>query len=417
MNIWLIYPYGSMPGEGLQPDRASMIASALDKAGHNVIWWGSNIEHRSKTIRTSNWKEIEITPGFHIRVVPSIKYSKNISLRRILYEIKFGKQVYLRSKECAPPDVIIMGEPSFFFYKPILKIINEFNVKLILDRLDLWPELFHMTLPKSINRFGKYIFAPLYKRRRFLLNQADGIMAVSNTYLELALSELYSSPMENTATVYFGIDVSAQRNSKDASIELPLTLTNIKKKTGEIWAIYASTLGHNYDLSTLLKTAELLQQKDINIKILIAGTGPLTQYMISYIESKNLKNVLYVGNPNSEIMAKVLSFCDIGLSMYRKDSTVTMPIKVFHYFAAGLLIINSLKGDIAEILTSNNAGVNFAPEDSENLFSILQMISLNPEKISVMKNNSYNLASLYDINIQYAKVVKLVNELMNSKKQ
>jgi hypothetical protein len=88
MKIWLIYPYGSIPGEGLRPDRPSMIGTALASAGHEVVWWGSNIEHRSKTVRSEEWKDIEIAPNFTLRLVPTFRYDKNISIKRILYEKK-----------------------------------------------------------------------------------------------------------------------------------------------------------------------------------------------------------------------------------------------------------------------------------------------------------------------------------------
>ena len=34
MNIWIIYPYGDIPGEGLRMGRTQMMAEALVPAGH-----------------------------------------------------------------------------------------------------------------------------------------------------------------------------------------------------------------------------------------------------------------------------------------------------------------------------------------------------------------------------------------------
>lgn len=411
MNIWLIYPYGSIPGEGLRPDRPSMIARALSTVGHQVVWWGSNIEHRSKAVRSEEWKDIEVAPNFLLRLVPTSKYKKNISIQRILYEQKYGKLIYEHAQQYPAPDLIIIGEPALFFYKPIVKLAKKSNAKLLLDRLDLWPELFHLVLPKPLDRIGKLIFAPLYFRRRSLFQQADAIIAGSENYLKLALKIAPKLPVEYTETVYFGIDVAEQRAAMKKSLKLPLPLQDRNRKKGELWAIYASTLGHNYDIKTLLETAKLLAERKVDITLLIAGVGPLKDYIVSFIKENNLKQVIYIGNPDSDTMAYIYSFCDIGLSMYRKGSTVSMPIKAFHYFAAGLPIVNSLEGDLSMFLTTYQAGLNYEAENSNSLTHTLQILASNPVKLSLMAKNSHDLASLFDIRVQYAKLVKLIDKI------
>jgi len=411
MKIWLIYPYGSIPGEGLRPDRPSMIGTALASAGHEVVWWGSNIEHRSKTVRSEEWKDIEIAPNFTLRLVPTFRYDKNISIKRILYEKKYGQLVYIRAQEYLTPELIIMGEPALFLCKSILKLVKETGAKLLLDRLDLWPELFHMVLPTPFKKMGKLIFAPLYYRRRSLFKKADAIIAASENYLKLALENAPKLPLEYTETVYFGIDVAEQRRAMKKSFKLPLPLQNVTRTEGEIWAIYASTLGHNYDLKTLLEASKLLTDRKVNVKLLIAGTGPLTDYVVSYITHNNLRQTVYIGNPDSDTLAHIYSFCDIGLSMYRKSSTVSMPIKAFHYFAAGLPIVNSLVGDLAKFISTYNTGLNYEAENPDSLASTLQKLASDHSKLKVIAKNSYDLASLFDINIQYEKLVNLVRKI------
>jgi len=411
MNIWLIYPYGSIPGEGLRPDRPGMVGTALAKAGHEVTWWASNIEHRSKTVRSGEWKDIEVAPNFTLRLVPTSSYTKNISIKRILYEYNYGKQIKLLAHKYSSPDLIIIGEPALFFNKFIIKIIKGSDTKLLLDRLDLWPELFHMILPKPVNRLGSLIFSPLYLNRRSLFKQAHAIIACSEEYLRMALAINSNVPKELTDTVYFGIDLDEQRGTMNKTIGLPPPLQDITRKEGELWAIYASTLGHNYDLKTLLNAAKILSEKKANIKILIAGTGPLKDYIVSYINNNDLKQIVYIGNPDSDTMASIFTYCDIGLSMYLQSSTVSMPIKAFHYFAAGLPIVNSLKGDLSMFIKTHQAGMNYEAEDPISLANTLEILANDPIKLKSMAENSYKLASLFDIKVQYAKLVELVNRL------
>ena len=415
MNIWLIYPYGSIPGEGKRPDRASMIAEALISDGHNVTWWASSFDHTSKAFRSKDWKDIIVSDNFTIRLVPTTEYKQNISYKRILHEKKYSEQIYFHANRSISPDLIILSEPALFRSKPIVKLVEETNCFLLLDMLDQWPELFNIILPKHLKFLGKFIFKPLYDRRKKLFQRAHGVITVSRSYMRVVQSIIPSLPVEYTEIVYFGTDVAKQRAEMNKSAILPSPLHNIIKNKGELWAIYASTLGSNYDLETLLEAAKLLENRKINIKILIAGTGPLQDYVASFIDENNLKQVVYIGNPNSETLSAIFSFCDIGLSMYLKDSTVTMPIKAFHYFAAGLPIINSLEGDLSSLLLKHNAGLKYQAEDSQSLVNALVSLASDRKKREIMAKNSYELATEFDEKNQYKKVVKVIEKVVQKK--
>jgi len=413
MNIWLVYPYGSMQGEGLRPDRPNMVADALAQTGHQVTWWGSSFEHRSKTFRVADWKDIETSPLITTRLVPTTGYKGNISFQRIRSEREYAEQVYLRAHKYPPPDMIILGEPAVFFSKPILKLVRETNAKLLVDVIDLWPELFHMILPRPLDRLGKLVFAPLYSRRRALFQQADGVIALSDSYLNLARLLAPKLPLEHTTTVYYGIDVAKQRATMSRqSIELPSPLRTLVKNEGEIWAICATTLGNNYGLKTLLEAAEILEKQQVNIKILIAGTGPLKEYVVSFIKEKALKQTIYIGSPDADTMSRVYSTCDVGLSVYRKSSTVTMPIKAFQYFAAGLPVVNSLQGDLSRLLEKHHAGLQYEAENAQSLANVLQGVASDPGERKLMARNSYSAAKDFDYNVQYLKFVDLVERLL-----
>jgi glycosyltransferase involved in cell wall biosynthesis len=195
------------------------------------------------------------------------------------------------------------------------------------------------------------------------------------------------------------------------NIELPNELKLVEKTNGEIWAIYASTLGNNYDIDTLLGAAVELEISDINVKIIIAGTGPLSNYVRTFIKEKKLTKVLYLGNPNSTVMASIYSVCDIGLSMYLKSSTVSMPIKAFHYFAAGLPIINSLGGDLAQILKDNEAGINYEAENIESLVVAIKKLVSNSKLRKSMSEKSFQLGMAFDIDCQYDKFLRIIEKV------
>ena len=409
MNIWIIYPNGDIPGEGLRMGRSQMIAEALVPAGHEVTWWVSAFNHNTKTFRSKD--DIVISPKFTIRPVQTNGYKRNISFQRIQSENEYSKQIYLNAHKYKSPDIIIMSDPALFRSKPIIKLIKEKKALLVLDVIDLWPELFHIIFPKFLSKIGNLIFAPLYFHRKNLFRKADAIIAVSESYLDLAKKIVPNLSMEFMKSVYYGVNLAKFRSVEERSSVLPLPLQNITRTKGELVAIYASSLGSNYDLKTLLEAVKLLEKRKINLKVLIAGIGPLKDYIISFIKENNLKQVIYIGNPDSSTMSSIFSYCDIGLSMYVKGSTVAMPIKAFNYFCAGLPIVNSLKGDLSDILLKHNAGSNFEPENARSLVEVLQGLINSPSKLETMAKNSYNLASLFDEKIQYKKVLDMVEKL------
>lgn len=188
LTVWIINPYGNIPGEGWRDYRSTLIANALTKAGHKIVWWVSNFEHRSKSFRFSGWKDIEVNPNFTIRVVPSTPYTSHISLSRIRYEKTFARRLCKRAAEFDHPDIIILAEPALFVSPFVLKPIRQWRTKLVVDILDLWPELFHIALPVWISRMGRLIFFPLYMRRAALFRKADAIVAVTKDYLSVAQS-------------------------------------------------------------------------------------------------------------------------------------------------------------------------------------------------------------------------------------
>lgn len=405
----MVYPNGAIPGEGLRPERAHMIAEALVPAGHEVTWWVSSFSHSSKKFRSK--EDIVISPHFTIRPVQTSGYKRNISFQRIQSEKEYSKQIYLNAHKYKSPDIIIMSDPALFRSKSIIKLVKEKEALLVLDVLDLWPELFHIIFPKFLSKIGNLFFAPLYFYRKNLFRKADAIIAVSESYLNLAKKNAPNLSMEFMKSVYFGINLAKFRSVEETSLPVPLPLQNITRNKGELFAIYSSSLGSNYDLKTLLEAAKLIEKRKINLKILIAGIGPLEDYIISFIKENNLKQVIYIGNPDSSTMVSIFSYCDIGLSMYVKGSTVAMPIKAFNYFSAGLPVVNSLQGDLSDILLKYNAGLNFEPENVHSLVEVLQDLISSPSKLETMAKNSYNLASLFDQKIQYNKVLDIVEKL------
>ncbi len=413
LTIWIINPYGTIPGEGWRDYRSTLIAKALAEAGHKTIWWVSNFEHRSKTFRSPSWADTEVTPNFMIRVVPSTAYTSHISLSRIRYEKTFARRLCKRAEESERPDVIILAEPALFVSPFVLKLISHWKTKLIVDILDLWPELFHIALPGWFSKMGRLIFLPLYMRRAALFRRADGIVAATKDYLDVAQRIADQTLSE---VIYLGVDVQGIQTEMLTDGDLPEVLRESPKTSGEVWVIYAGTLGNNYDIQTILLATEILAVKGCSATVLIAGEGPLKSDVLTAIESKKFKNLIYVGNLSAQGVTRLYAKCDIALSTYIAGSTVSMPLKAYDYMAAGLPIVNSLDRELGAIIREKYIGIQYSPQDSVSLSYAIQQLTENTEMRNIMSANAKRMASTFNEADQHKKFVDIVERVVEGDK-
>jgi glycosyltransferase involved in cell wall biosynthesis len=407
MNIWLINPYGPIPGEGWRDYRFTMLGKALALRGHTVTWWTANFSHHFKRFRSETWQAISVAPNFQIQLVPTTSYVKNISWGRIRFEIQYAWQFYRHASKLAPPDCIVGTDPSQIVGYASVRVAKRLEVPLILDVFDLWPELFVLAFPRLLRKVAPVVLFPLRLLRRYNLRHADAVTALCDTYLEIARSEAPKFRLAPSLTIFNGIDVTAFRESANAASTTTFApLTN--RNTNEAWVVYAGSLGNNYDISTLLHAARALEQDGRSIRFWIAGDGPLCGYVTDFIAAHHLAQTTYLGQLEPRELAGLYKACDIGICAYAPGSNVAMPDKAYDYMAAGLPIVNSLEGELGSLLSRRQLGVQYKAGDPADLADVLNLMAGNQSHRQEMARNSYAVAMEYDEHIQYRKFVDLI---------
>lgn len=413
MNIWLINPYGAIPGEGWREYRFKILGQVLAEHGFEVTWWSANFSHFSKEFRSDDWAKVEVNPNFQICLVPTTGYRRHIGLARLLFELVFAWRVVQRSKQLTLPDCIIAAEPSLSSTVGVFLKSRNPKTILIVDVIDLWPELFALALPSALRWLAPGLFFPLTNLRRRNLRNADAITAVCNSYLELAKRESLGMNGARAISVFWGTDLAAYRSNLPLQNEMSSTLV---KDSDMVWAIYAGTLGNNYDIETLVRASEIIQSRQVKIKILVVGDGPLGDYVSSFVQSHPRSSLVYLGKQNTGDLVKYYQFSDIGICSYLADSTVAMPIKFFDYLAAGLPIVNSLRGELEDFLRDNQIGIQYEAGNPRALADALETLATDNDRRSMMARNSYDAAMQFDKNVQYLKFVNLVEGLLTGTK-
>lgn len=408
MKIWLINPYGTLPGEAWRTYRTTYIAEALVAAGHEVISWISTIEHRSKTIRSTEWKTIHQEPGYTIHLVPSTPYTSHISWARIQFERNFIKNIISSySHVTDKPDVMLLWDPAVFVSDLIIPFVQTLNCKLVMDVIDLWPELFRVALPRPLQFLFPIVSFPLFYRRKQLYAAADGAIAVTEDYLAVFKK---INPSVPTQTVYLGINYKDfQLNTRE---EGEHTIRGISKDKDEVWIIYAGTLGEHYDIQTMLNVALRLEREtDYAFKWLIAGEGPLRSYIIDFIEQQGLKNCNYLGVLSPTELTQLYRHADIAVSSYKSGSTVSMPAKLFDYLAMGLPVVNSLGRALKKLVKEKKIGLQYQSENQEDFYQKLIFLIENSELRKWFAEQAKQIGTEFDVTKQYPQVVEVLKQV------
>ncbi|HFI4796284.1 TPA: glycosyltransferase family 4 protein [Elizabethkingia anophelis] len=396
-NIHIINPYGTLPNEGWRKYRTNIVAEYFANHGFNVTYWISNIDHRSKKKRSEEDTDIEINTNLTFKIVKSPEYSGNGSFQRIIYEKGFSrrvKEIFL--SEDLVSDIIIVTDPALFYGQSIYKIVKKTGSKFFIDILDLWPEVFITLFPRNFKWVANILLSPLYYLRWKLFRKADGFIAVTHDYLEVAQKACPDKPGE---VVYIGIDGETPKNIKKV---------NIDKAENEKWIVYAGTLGINYDIKTIIQLAQKLEASDLLAKLIIAGDGPAKDEIENVISKENLHKTLFLGRLNAEKLNDLYSKCDIALSTYLSTSTVSLPVKAFDYIAFGLPVLNSLGREYSRLVKDKMIGLQYIPENADDLFKQCKIILSNEILLETMKNNALKLSNEFEVKNQYEKYINFV---------
>lgn len=416
MNIILINPYGPIPipEENWREYRFTIIGNYLSSLGHEVIWYTSSFSHHFKKQRSNGWKDIQINENFKIRLVPTPGYNKNISLGRIIRDLVFSYKVYSqRKKQQSKPDLIIYSESPLCFGYAGQKLAKYYKIPVIYDQMDLWPELIINSFSLKIQPLMKVLFYPVFKSRVTTYEQLSGFMSLAEPYLSIPLNLVPSLNKKPNALIYNGIDVVEFRANTDVNQifikSLPVKLKN------EIWFVFAGTLGPSYDILNLLDVAkEFVENKNKDIKIILAGDGPLKKEVKEFLENNNGEVVSYLGQLKPKELSNLYRLCDVGLSTYTQISNVEMPDKFYDYTAAGLPIVNSLTGEVSQIISEKKLGINYKAGDKRDLYNSISTLAENQSLREEMKSNSFVAGMFYDKNNQIQKLGMLIEDVFKN---
>lgn len=359
--------------------------------------------HLTKRQRTAESLSLEKLP-YKMTLQYEKGYKKNIGFERIFSYRQFGRNVEKYLEKRKKPDLIIVSVPSLGVADRVTKYATKNQIPVIVDIQDLWPEAFKIAF--SIPVISDILFYPMKKQADRIYARADKIMAVSNTYVARGLQ--CNNKDKDGLSIYIGSD-SKLIAEKTMDID-------VAKPQNEFWIGYVGSLGHSYDIESVIKAIKLLSDQGIqNIKFVVMGDGVLKTHF-EKIAKENMVNVEFTGLLEYGQMMKTLMSCDIAVNPIIDKSVASIINKVSDYAAAGLPVVNTQNSaEYRDLLEMYNAGINV---ENDNIFALedsIKMLYQDEELRAVMSQNSRKLfEERFNRENNYPRLIQEIEKLLNN---
>lgn len=393
-HILIVAPYITFPNEP-GANRFIAVAKKLSQK-YSVTLVTSKFCHILKSIRAQNPN----MQDFKVILIDEPGYQKNVSFKRLLSHHIFCKKFeqFLASYN-EPIDLVYSAYPLIKTNYILGKYKKKYEYKLVIDVQDIWPEAISGPIPLFSNTIAQKILSPITRYANTTYSLADGLVAVSKTYLKR--SDVKNLDDNLKKVVYIGADSLHFENYER------------EKKAQKIIATYIGTMAGSYDLETVVKAAALCHEF---VQIQFIGTGPHEQNLKT-LNTEHGNYIRFLGSLTYDNAMKILISSDIAINPIKATSQATITNKLSDYFCCGLPIISCQESEEVKELLALGGGVQYCANNAADLAKQLIRLSQDRETLEKMSLVNQNIAKERFLrDISYNEISHLVDKLILSDK-
>lgn len=367
--------------DGAENTRSMLLCAELVRRGHHVTMWTSAYDHIRKEWRRE-WLEhpegFEVD-GLHVRFMKGCGYRTNVSLRRFADHYLAARDFARLAPSAPRPDAIIASLPDHFTADAAIAFANRHRIPTILDIRDKWPDVFVDRVGTSpLAALANFALLPEHRRTRRAVRGASAVVAVMQSLLEWGLKKGRRVATQHERVFYL---TTSPRNFDvqrppvvDATMEE--VLGRIRGRT--VFA-FVGTFNQTQHPSLILDAIDILAAEGrfdpSTSALVIAGDGNDAEEVRR--RAARYPNVHYVGWVNARQMSALLGASDVGI-LAMNFASPAFNNKAFAYLASGLPIINGATGDLADMVSSERAGINVRAGDARALADAIAQLSQQP---------------------------------------
>lgn len=378
MNVWLITVGEPLPV--VDPGnprllRTGVLAGRLRERGHSVLWWTAAFDHFSKTLRYPANTSVDWN-GVEIRMLAGCGYRRNISWRRMRENTLVAGHFAAEAVRRERPDVILASLPTVELAREAVRYGRRAGVPVLLDIRDLWPDLLIDVAPPALRGLSRWLLRGMVAGAHEAMSQADGLIGISDGYLDWALR--YAGRPRRTADALIPLGyVAPAAAADDASTGQRMRAMGVDPDATLCW--YVGTFGRQYDLAPVIDAARRAAESGRQeLQFVISGEGEQGDRWRSL--AQGLTNVVFTGWVGADEINWLRARAAVGLQPYVAGAPQGLANKLFEYLSAGIPVVSSLRGENERLIEQHACGLTYRAGDGADCWRQLSALLADPAR-------------------------------------
>jgi colanic acid biosynthesis glycosyl transferase WcaI len=304
------------------------------------------------------------------------------------------------------PDVVVaLTDPPIIGLLALL-LARRWRVKFVLLCQDVFPEV-----ARLLEDFhSETVDTLLTQVNRFLIRQADGVIAVGETMRERLITGKGAAPQK----------VTVIHNWTDCSAIVPGCKTNpfaLEHGLHEAFVVmHSGNIGLSQSLETVVQAAERLQSVP-DLQIIFVGDGVKKSRLEAQVRQRSLTNVRFLPYVARARLSESYATADVFLVSLKPGlAGYIVPSKLYGILAAGRPYVAAVETDceVATITNRHDCGLLAAPQDPNDLAEKILALYRDQTLAKRLGTNARAAALQFDRSPQVGKYYALFRQLTNT---
>lgn len=395
MRILYFYQYFSTP-KGSWGTRVYEFAKNWVAAGHEVTVVTS-VYYKSD-LKTERVLDERIIDGIRVKIINLAIDNRHSFYRRVFSFLAFSL-ISVWYALTLPADVVVASSGPITVGLPGLVARYLRGRRLVFEVRDLWPQGV-VELGVLKNGLVKWL---AYRFEALCYSAASLIVALSPG-MQRDIERRFK--YDKVISVPNSANLALFATQADGS-KLPEVFN--KRKV----AIYTGNIGEVNNSKLLLETAiELQKRGETQITLLLVGDGQQKEELRRRAVELGLSNFQILGLVPKEELVAMLQHSVASLITYRPAPILetSSPNKLFESLAAGVPVLNTLKGWTREMIEEHQCGFGVEYDDPRALADRLQQLAHDPQLVRDMGERARVLARSFDKDLLAARMLDAIEK-------
>lgn len=392
LTIWMIKAAEELPTNRNQHlSRVGSLAEYLSNKGHNIVWWKSTFHHGKKVYLYEKHTEIMVNKNWKVVCLHSkIAYKKNVSLARLVHYKLLAKEFTKHRGKFGKPDLIFCAWPTADFAAAAVEYGEKYNVPVVIDIRDMWPDTFERVFPKRLRSIAEIALLPMKKKAAHIMRRAYSITGVTDAAVKWGCRYAGRVPAERDCSFFIGCKKIDNIDELRSNIPAAWKKKGLDSMTWNICFI-GSLKSRDLDLKTVILAVKELHKRYSDIRLGIAGDGDSRSELEALSEGSDA--VVFLDWQNGTGMNTLMSISKCGAYCIEntEDFINTFSNKAVQYLALGVPILNSLKGYAKTLISENGVGLTYKEKDVKDCMQKIETMYLDEKMRMEMSNKALEL--------------------------